>query len=62
MNKFKSRKFILSLLTALIGASQAFSESSDASLQMVGILVASISTALYTICETVIDRKGVENE
>lgn len=62
MNKFKSRKFILSLLTALIGASQVFAESNDVSLQMVGIVVASISTALYIICETVIDRKGVANE
>ena len=62
MNKFKSRKFILSLLTALIGVSQVFAESGDTTLQMTGIVITSISTAIYTICETVIDRKGVENE
>lgn len=59
MNKFKSRKFIMSLASFLgsIGVSITGLSTNNDKIATIGIVCTILSTAIYSACEAYVDGK-----
>ena len=60
LEKFKSRKFIIAVLTIVLGVATALAEIGGKIGAICGILAAFVSAAVYIIVEGNIDAKAVQ--
>ena len=59
MDKFKSRKFIISVITMLLGIVTALTEIGGTVGTVCGIIAAILAPIIYVIVEGVVDAKAV---
>lgn len=63
-DKLTSRKFWLSVASFIgsIGTTIAGLSSNNEKLAMVGVVCATLSTGIYSICEALVDKEGIDKD